>query len=97
MGRVKVDDAEVARLARGEGDYGGVTADLQRRMGNVLAAAQAAAPVVSGAYRDGLHLVTEVTPLGVSVAVAGDSSHDYQVEANYGVLARALDAAAEGP
>ena len=70
----------------------GVAADLMRRMGPVLAAAQASAPVVSGAYRDSLSL--EMVNTGRVVArVVSDSDHAMAVEASTGNLSRSLNAA----
>lgn len=59
---------------------------------NVLAAAKADAPVVTGNYRDGLEIVQDTTDRAV-VRVAGTAPHSHLVEANHGVLARSLDAA----
>ena len=70
----------------------GVRAELTRRAGPVLAAAQASAPVDSGAYRAGLHIEQHTTDRAV-VRVKGGSDHDLVVEARTGNLARALDAA----
>lgn len=82
----------------------GVAAELARRMGPVLASAQASAPVVSGAYKDSLRLeMTTAAALGISFKTGGnnrpvavvlsDSDHAMTVEASKGVLARAFNAA----
>lgn len=54
-----------------------------------LSAAQASAPVLSGAYRDGLHI--EQREHG-EVRITGSTDHDVYVEADTGNLARSLDA-----
>jgi hypothetical protein len=69
-----------------------VRAELTRRAERVLEAAKAAAPVATGAYRDGLHIVQATTDRAVT-RVAGSSDHDFVVEADTGNLARALDQA----
>jgi hypothetical protein len=69
-----------------------VRAALTARAERSLAKAKADAPVKSGEYRDGLHLVQDTTDRAV-VRVAGSTQHDWYVEATHGVLARALDAA----
>lgn len=70
----------------------GVRADLTRRAASVLAAAQASAPVASGAYRASLRIVQATTDRAV-VRVASDVSYSFVVEAKTGNLARSLDAA----
>lgn len=69
----------------------GVRADLTSRAERVLSAAQGSAPVASGEYRDGLHIIQDTTDRAV-VRVSGGTDHDWIVEANTGNLARALDA-----
>lgn len=71
----------------------GVRADLTARAQAVLQEASMHAPVVSGAYRDGLHIEQETTDR-VVVRVRGNTNHDWFVEAQYGTLTRALDVAA---
>lgn len=66
--------------------------DLTQRAERVLADARSSAPVASGEYRDGLHIVQDTTDRAV-VRVAGNTDHDLLVEAATGNLARALDAA----
>lgn len=85
--RVKLNSRGIQQLLKS----GGVRADLTARAQRVLAAAEASAPVVSGAYRDGLAIVQDTTDRAV-VRVAGTAPHSHLVEANTGNLARALDA-----
>lgn len=70
---------------------GEVRSELTKRAEAVLAAAQASAPVETGAYKAGLHIEQATTDRAV-VRVAGSTDHDWVVEANAGNLARALDA-----
>lgn len=70
----------------------GVRADMLARAERAAEAARAAAPVVSGTYRDSIEAYTVTTDravgrVGSSVPYAGT------VEANHGTLSRALDAA----
>lgn len=69
---------------------GEVRSELTKRAESVLSAAQASAPVDSGAYKAGLHIEQATTDRAV-VRVAGSTDHDLVVEANTGNLARALD------
>lgn len=69
-----------------------VAAELARRMGPVLAQAQANAPVDTGTYRDSLHIEAAVTDRVVA-RVVSDVDYALNVEAGTGNLARALDAA----
>lgn len=57
----------------------------------VLGAAKSGAPVVSGEYRDSLHLEHDHTDRNVVRVVAG-APYSMQVEAEHGVLARAVGA-----
>ena len=68
-----------------------VRSELTKRAESVLSAAQSAAPVDTGAYRGGLHIIQDTTDRAV-VRVSGGTDHDWIVEANTGNLARALDA-----
>lgn len=68
---------------------GGVEAMLEAKAQEVLARAQASAPVASGAYRDSLHVETDRTDRMVKRVVA-DAPHAMVVEANTGNLARSL-------
>ena len=70
----------------------GVRAELTKRAERVLAAAQSSAPVASGAYRDSLHIEQDTTDRAVARVVSGDFK-GHILEARYGILARALDAA----
>lgn len=69
-----------------------VRRELTNRASRVLAAAQAAAPVDTGAYRASLHLQQATTDRAVVRVVAG-TDHAFVVEADRGTLARALGAA----
>ena len=69
-----------------------VRAELTGRAEKVLAQAKSTAPVVSGDYQSGLHIVQLTTDRAV-VEVQGGSDHDWEVEAATGNLGRALDAA----
>ena len=70
----------------------GVRAELTRRMGPVLAAARASAPVDTGAYKASIDLVQATTDRAVVRVVATDWKAPL-VEANTGNLAWSLDAA----
>ena len=70
--------------------------DLTGRAQRVLASAKASAPVATGEYRDGLHIEQDTHPTRAVVRVAGDTDHDFLVEADTGNLARALDQARGG-
>lgn len=69
-----------------------VRAELTRRAGPVLAAAQAGAPVDEGDYKGGLHITQDTTDRAVVRVVSGDWK-GHIIEARTGNLARALDAA----
>jgi hypothetical protein len=86
--KIKLNSRGIADLLKSSG----VRSMLTERAEQVLAAAQASAPVVSGEYRSGLHLIQDTTDRAV-VRVSGSSDHDNVVEANTGNLARALDSA----
>lgn len=58
----------------------------------VLSAAQASAPVATGAYQASIHVEQDSTDRAVTRVVA-DAPHAMVVESNTGNLARALDAA----
>ena len=70
----------------------GVRAELTRRMGPVLAAARASAPVDTGAYKASIELVQATTDRAVVRVVATDWKAAL-VESRTGNLARSLDAA----
>lgn len=88
--RVKINSSGARALLNSSG----VAADLRARGQRVLSAAQSLAPVESGAYRDGLSV--QVGPAGGRVAARVGSSADHApiVEANLGVLVRALNGGA---
>lgn len=56
----------------------------------VLARAQASAPVVSGAYRDSLHIEEVDHPTRTVWQVVADAPHAMVVESDTGNLARSL-------
>lgn len=68
---------------------GGVEALLEAKAQEVLARAQASAPVASGAYRESLHIETDRTDRMVKRVVA-DVPYALVVEANTGNMARSL-------
>jgi hypothetical protein len=57
----------------------------------LLDQAKSTAPVLSGDYRDGLHLEVDKVHGEWQVRIAGSTGHDVAVEARTGNLARALD------
>lgn len=69
-----------------------VRADLTSRMERALAAAQADPHDLTGAYEAGLRLEQDTTDRAVVRLVSGDKK-GHILEARYGILARALDAA----
>ena len=71
---------------------GSVRAKLTELAGGVLSAARSSAPVATGAYRNSLHIEQDSTDR-VAVRVVADVDHAWIVEADHGVLARALDGA----
>ena len=85
--RIKLNSAGFAALL----NSASVRADLTDRASRVLSAARSSAPVVSGEYRDSLHVEQATTDRAVVRIVAG-ADYGYVVEANTGNLARALDA-----
>ena len=87
-----LNHAEMGRLLRAEGEYAGVRTELTRRMGPVLAAARASAPVDTGAYKASIDLVQATTDRAVVRVVATDWKAAL-VESRTGNLARSLDAA----
>lgn len=70
----------------------GVSALLHASAGRVLAAAQADPHDDSGAYEAGLHIEEARTDRLVVRVVSGDFK-GHILEANYGILSRALDSA----
>ena len=71
---------------------GEVRAELTKRANRVLAAAQADPHDDTGAYESGLHIEQATTDRAVVRVVSGDFK-GHILEADYGILARALDAA----
>lgn len=69
-----------------------VRRELTKRAERVLSAAQADPHDDSGAYEDGLHIEQDTTDRAVVRVVSGDWK-GHIMEANFGVLSRALDAA----
>lgn len=69
-----------------------VRATVRERAERVAATARATAPVESGRYKNGIHVIDVTTDRAVSRVVA-DVEHGAVVEANTGNLARALGSA----
>lgn len=95
MARARLEDLKLNYS--GMGDLlksDSVRAELTARMQRCLDAAQANAPVLTGAYRDGLHIEQATTDRAV-VRVIGSSDHDWYVEAETGNLRRAFSQAAQ--
>ena len=89
MAKVVPNPKGIAELARSEG----VKAELERRMEAALAQAKANAPVLTGTYRDSLHIETEETADGVQVRMGSDVEYAMVIEARTGNVNRSLDAA----
>lgn len=70
-----------------------VGADLERRGERVLAAARAAAPVASGAFRDSLRLQVDRTGDRVAARISTNDPGGLVIDIEHRVLARALEAA----
>ena len=87
-GRVDLNSAGMEELLNSSD----VRAELTSRAEQALSAAKADAPVASGEYRDSLKILQATTDRAV-VRVGSDAPHALVVEANHGVLARALDSA----
>lgn len=91
MGRsvkVNLDTSGMAELLACDG----VRTHLHELAGRVLEQAKATAPVVTGAYRDGLTIWDDTTDRA-AVRVGSTAPHASLVEASTGNLSRALDAA----
>jgi hypothetical protein len=71
---------------------GEVRGFVTERAERVLAAAQADPHDDTGAYEAGLHIEQDTTDRAVVRVVSGDKK-GHILEANYGILARSLDAA----
>lgn len=87
--RVRLNSSEIQSYL--DGGHG-VDALLHAAASSVLSAAQSNAPVDSGEYQGSLH-IEEARTDRLVVRVVADAPHALVVEANEGVLARALDAA----
>lgn len=85
-GKVKLNHGTVQEILDGGN---GVEAALDAEANAVLARAEAGAPVVSGGYRQSLHIETDHTDRMVKRVVA-DVPYAFVVEANTGNLARSL-------
>lgn len=90
--KVVLNRTEVGRMLRAEGSYATVREMLTRRAEAVLGAAEATAPVASGAYKAGLGIHQDTTDRA-AVRVVATADHSFIVESRTGNLARALDAA----
>jgi hypothetical protein len=86
--RVKLNSPGMAALLKS----GEVRAFVTERAERVLAAAQADPHDDTGAYEAGLHIEQDTTDRAVVRVVSGDFK-GHILEANYGILSRALDAA----
>lgn len=86
--RVKLNSPGMAALLKSSE----VRAFITERAERVLAAAKADPHDDTGAYENGLHLEQATTDRAVVRVVSGDFK-GHIMEANYGVLSRALDAA----
>jgi len=89
--KVKLHSGSVRALLNSSG----VADHLLERANRALAAAQASAPVETGAYRASLRAEIAHTDRAVGRVVA-DVPYAVAVEANTGNLSRALDAAGGG-
>lgn len=86
--RVKLNSPGMAALLKS----GEVRAFVAERAERVLAAAQADPHDDTGAYEAGLHIEQDTTDRAVVRVVSGDRK-GHILEANYGILSRALDSA----
>lgn len=86
--RIKLNSPGMAALLKS----GEVRAFVTERAERVLAAAQADPHDDTGAYEAGLHIEQDTTDRAVVRVVSGDFK-GHILEANYGILSRALDAA----
>lgn len=87
--RVNLNRAGVVDLLNAPG----VRAELERQAQAVAAAARAAAPVRTGAYRDSIRVEVGVSPVDGRARAVVRAGVDYAagVEARTGTLARALN------
>lgn len=88
MVRIKLDRRGMGALLKSSG----VRAELTRRAGRVLAAAKDDPHDDTGAYEAGLHIRQDTTDRAAVRVVSGDFK-GHILEARYGILSRALDAA----
>lgn len=86
--RVKLNSRGMASLLKS----GEVRSFVTERAERVLAAAQADPHDDTGAYEAGLHIEQDTTDRAVVRVVSGDRK-GHILEANYGILSRALDSA----
>ncbi|WP_163168105.1 HK97 gp10 family phage protein [Arthrobacter sp. Alg241-R88] len=86
--RLKLNSPGMADLLKSAG----VRAELTARAQRVLAAAKADPHDDTGDYEAGLHIEQDTTDRAVVRVVSGDRK-GHLMEANYGVLSRALDSA----
>jgi hypothetical protein len=86
--RVKLNHAGMRELLTSAG----VQQDLDNRTERMAAAAQAAAPVQSGDYRDSIHAEPAPTRKRARAKVVADVPYALVVEAKHRTLGRALDA-----
>jgi len=89
--RVKLDSRQVRRILTSDR----TEAELAREGERILTYAKEHAPVVSGAYRDSLKLVHDITDRSV-VRVVADIDYGLAVEAKDAVLGVALNMAHKG-
>lgn len=89
MARTTWNSAAAQAILDGQG---GTRALLHTKAQAVLAAARDSAPVDTGEYRNGLHVAEAHTDRLVVRVVASDRK-GFILEAKYGILSSALDAA----
>ena len=86
--KIKLNHSGMASMLKSSGVRSFVTERAER----VLAAAKADPHDDTGAYESGLHIEQATTDRAVARVVSGDFK-GHILEARYGILARALDAA----
>lgn len=72
----------------------GVAAEMHRRAENVAAAARGDSHDDTGAYQNSITVIDEIHPTRAVSHVSADVEYAPILEAKYGILGRALDAAA---
>lgn len=87
---VKLNEQVLQQYLAGEH---GVLEGLMPRAEQMLAAAKADPHDDTGAYQDGLHIEEIQTPEGLQLRVVSGDWKGFILEAEYGILARAVDAA----